>query len=426
MMSWALNISWHDVLVLALQSGLLLVVGLALPRWLKLSNPAWAARYWQGLLVLCLLLPLGAFWPPQLPVLTAELNVLAETWSATETLSPATNGLPWPSLLWIWAIGTALRFGWLALGMVALQRWRHDATPWTGDPAVDAARRDLATRRVLQTPFLVSERVTAPVTFGLWRPVVLLPKDFAQLDDDGRRAVALHELTHVERGDVRRQLAEECLHALLWFHPAPWLLLPRIRLCREQQVDRHVLRRCARRPYLKSLLHYAGGPSWSPAPASCFFQPGHLHKRLAAMTQEVPMNRSKLLLTTGVLCALLSLTALAGWTVFPWSAAHAGDGSEKVIHHVEGDVQAPKRTHGPAPSYPEGIAKEDRIAGVVVVKAIIDEHGNVAEMDLVESLEDAYDQAAMDAIAQWRFEPATLDGKPVSVYYVLTINFRLA
>ncbi len=35
------------------------------------------------------------------------------------------------------------------------------------------------------------------------------------------------------------------------------------------------------------------------------------------------------------------------------------------------------------------------------------------------------DQAAVDAIKKWRFEPATLHGKPVAVYYNLTVNFRL-
>lgn len=426
MIGWTQSVSCHDVLVLTLQSGLLLTVGMALPQWLKLTVPRWAERYWQGLLVLCLLLPLGALWQPQLPMLSAELNVLAEPWSGIETGPQEAVGLPWRPLLWIWVIGTTLRLGWLALGMATLQRWRRHATPWTGDDAVDAARRDLAAPgHASQTPFLVSEQVTAPVTFGLWRPVVLLPKDFSALSHDGRRAVALHELLHVTRRDMWRQLVEECVAAALWFHPAPWVLLPRIRLCREQQVDRHVLRHCPRRPYLKSLLHYAGGPSWTPAPASCFFQPGHLQQRMVAMTQEVSMNPYKRILTAGTLCALLSLTALAGWTVFPWSTAYAADGSKKVIQYVEGDVQPPKRTYAPAPRYPEGIAKEDRKQGKVVVKAVIDEQGNVAEVDVVESLESVYDQAAMDAIKQWRFKPATLDGEAVPVYYTLTINFRL-
>ena len=35
------------------------------------------------------------------------------------------------------------------------------------------------------------------------------------------------------------------------------------------------------------------------------------------------------------------------------------------------------------------------------------------------------DQAAVDAVKRWKFKPATLNGKPVDVYYNLTVNFRL-
>jgi periplasmic protein TonB len=35
------------------------------------------------------------------------------------------------------------------------------------------------------------------------------------------------------------------------------------------------------------------------------------------------------------------------------------------------------------------------------------------------------DQAALDAVRQWKFEPATRAGEPVDVYYNLTVNFRL-
>lgn len=35
------------------------------------------------------------------------------------------------------------------------------------------------------------------------------------------------------------------------------------------------------------------------------------------------------------------------------------------------------------------------------------------------------DQKALEAVREWKFEPATLDGEPVAVYYNLTINFTL-
>lgn len=91
---------------------------------------------------------------------------------------------------------------------------------------------------------------------------------------------------------------------------------------------------------------------------------------------------------------------------------------------VGGDVRPPVKTHEPPPAYTE-IARKARLQGVVIVQAIIDKQGNVTNVKLLKGLGMGLDQAAMDAIKKWRFEPATLHGKPVSVYYTLTVNFRL-
>ena len=91
---------------------------------------------------------------------------------------------------------------------------------------------------------------------------------------------------------------------------------------------------------------------------------------------------------------------------------------------VGGDVIAPVKTVNPQPQYTE-IARKARVQGVVIVQAIIDKQGNVTDVKLLKGLGMGLDQAAMEAMKKWKFEPATLNGKPVSVYYNLTVNFRL-
>jgi protein TonB len=91
---------------------------------------------------------------------------------------------------------------------------------------------------------------------------------------------------------------------------------------------------------------------------------------------------------------------------------------------VGGDVEAPVKIYYPQPQYTE-IARKARLQGVVIVQAIIDKGGNVTNVKLLKGLGMGLDQAAIDAIKKWQFEPATLHGKPVSVYYNLTVNFRL-
>jgi TonB family protein len=91
---------------------------------------------------------------------------------------------------------------------------------------------------------------------------------------------------------------------------------------------------------------------------------------------------------------------------------------------VGGDVKAPDKIYSPSPQYTE-IARKARITGVVIVEAIIDKQGNVTNVKILKGLPMGLDQAAVDAVKRWRFEPATLNGKPVAVIYNLTINFQL-
>ncbi len=92
--------------------------------------------------------------------------------------------------------------------------------------------------------------------------------------------------------------------------------------------------------------------------------------------------------------------------------------------HVGGDVQKPEKISAPQPQYTE-IARKARITGVVIVEAIIDKGGSVTNVKVLKGLPMGLDQAAVDAIKKWKFEPATLNGKPVAVIYNLTVNFQL-
>ncbi|HYC90191.1 MAG TPA: M56 family metallopeptidase [Thermoanaerobaculia bacterium] len=76
------------------------------------------------------------------------------------------------------------------------------------------------------------------------------------------------------------------------------------------------------------------------------------------------------------------------------------------------------------PVYTEA-AKREGIYGIVIVEASINERGTVDSARVLKGLPYGLDQAAVDAIRQWTFEPATIDGKPVPVVFNLTIQFSL-
>lgn len=92
--------------------------------------------------------------------------------------------------------------------------------------------------------------------------------------------------------------------------------------------------------------------------------------------------------------------------------------------YVTGEVKKPEKLSSPAPQYTE-IARKARIQGVVILQSIIDEQGNVTEVSILKGLPMGLSESAMGAVRQWKFKPATLNGKPVAVYFNLTVNFQL-
>jgi len=90
---------------------------------------------------------------------------------------------------------------------------------------------------------------------------------------------------------------------------------------------------------------------------------------------------------------------------------------------VGGDVKPAKLLASVPPSYPT-LAKTQHVAGDVKVDALIDTNGRVTTMKVI-SGPTLLHQSAMDALRQWKYQAATLDGKPVAMHLTVTIQFRL-
>ena len=91
---------------------------------------------------------------------------------------------------------------------------------------------------------------------------------------------------------------------------------------------------------------------------------------------------------------------------------------------IGGDVVAPVREHFVAPKYTE-MARRARITGSVVLQTVITREGRVTRIEVLKSLPLGLADEAIHAVEQWRYKPATLNGKPVDVYLNLSVIFNL-
>lgn len=93
-------------------------------------------------------------------------------------------------------------------------------------------------------------------------------------------------------------------------------------------------------------------------------------------------------------------------------------------HRMVGNVVDPVVTKRVDPEYDDAYRRA-RIWGIVMIQAMLSKEGKIEEMRLIKSLAPGLDAAAMDAVRQWTFKPATIDGKPVPVIYNAAVPFAL-
>jgi protein TonB len=101
-----------------------------------------------------------------------------------------------------------------------------------------------------------------------------------------------------------------------------------------------------------------------------------------------------------------------------------GPGLSDEPLRVGGDVKAPQLTNRVEPQYPEA-ARKARMEGVVILEAIITADGNVEDVRVLKSVNPLLDASAVRAVQQWKYKPATFNGRAVPVYLTVTVRFTL-
>jgi len=160
------------------------------------------------------------------------------------------------------------------------------------------------------------------------------------------------------------------------------------------------------------------------------------HKVLLSLTSAdgtEPLAEAELLVRTDRTVAVACPSVAEGdWlvaavTLIEQRQVDAQDSAVGSIRKIDTPrLEEPRLLKRVDPVYPEG-ARKTLVAGRVVLEVVLDRYGVPHAPIVVEMTEGCEElaAAAVEAVLQWRYEPARLDGSPVPVYFSVNVSFRL-
>lgn len=83
--------------------------------------------------------------------------------------------------------------------------------------------------------------ISSPVTYGILKPVILIPDDFFKMPDECKRVAIMHELLHIKRMDQFTGILSQLILACYWFNPIIWIAVRQLRNQQEEACDECVL-----------------------------------------------------------------------------------------------------------------------------------------------------------------------------------------
>jgi len=390
-LGWFAEIAWKATFVMT--------SAFVAARALRRGPAAMRHFVWTTAFAALLALPLAVGMAPKWPTTVAGAGATAvagvggqrsgagETAAVRATRPHTARQIPYEFL---YGLGALLVLARLAIGIGRTRKMVRAARPAADAGAmVDELRRVLRIRREVRT--LENAEAGVPMTWGIVRPVVLLPETARQWPSPRLKAVLLHELIHVQRHDLLAQTLAQSACCLYWFHPLVWLAARELRKEREAACDDAVLNRGLKpADYAAHLMELArsmaGRASLADAPAMA--EASDLESRVRALLDRgrnrAPLSRRAALTVVALACALVlpvaTLTthaqsgrgALAGIVNDPSGARVPG--CTVVAKNLDGTNQETTRVN-PAGEYafaaipPGRYAIEVRAPGFKIAKA---------------------------------------------------------
>ena len=185
--------------------------------------------------------------------LELQNHATAHVVPAAVTVVPAVTApiqyVNWFAAIFLTGVGVCVL--WLLLGRLLL--WRMLRRAGRPDDWLLELYQTLPCRR--RPELLISQRASRAFSFGLVRPVIVLPKGCCSAANvDQLRAVLLHELAHSEQGDAWGRLLFNAAFPLLNFHPLYWVIRRRTFMAAELIADDRAAAQTSRASYTQQLI----------------------------------------------------------------------------------------------------------------------------------------------------------------------------
>lgn len=330
----------------------------------------------------------------------------------------AASGMNVPrTLVGLWLGGCGLMLARLVFHGTRLMR-RSRPLPRPMAHALEAHCGHLGRCRIRLHP-------AGPAVCWIPRCRLLLPADLLErFDAHECRQILAHERMHLARLDPLWSLLAELTLAMLWFFPPAWLAMPRFRLDQELACDAAIL---AHQPdhagiYARTLLASATDARATTL-TTAWLSRRQLRQRLA-MIHTPPRPPLKRHGGYAALVILLAGTALAAHATLPATTAKTASATKTDSHDSVARSIMSYRIQLP-PRYPEEAIKH-RHQGTAVVLVLVGTDGEPLKTRIdTSSGHESLDQAAVDAVMQWHFNPGTRDGEPYKGWARVPIDFRL-
>jgi len=140
------------------------------------------------------------------------------------------------------------------------------------------------------------------------------------------------------------------------------------------------------------------------------------------MTHRRSAHRAMLLLVSGIL--IVAATAFAHNAQDNPAGNSAVPDDETIYTPGRNGVTIPRAIKQTPPEYSDE-ARRKKLEGTVLLSLVVTANGDTADIKVTRALGSGLDEKALEAVSQWKFEPATKDGKPVAVKIAVEVSFHL-